>query len=121
MTKYVSKTARQLLEIICSEHALQAERVAGGWIEPEQVIPCLIERLNARSMRDEDLRAFLAFEGYIPKDDDESQEREWAADPRPPNMHVARQSTSEPEPERIRDEAWINGSWDFPMPGERIA
>lgn len=118
MTRYVSQNAKDLLEIICREHALQAERVAGGFIERDQVMTCLVERLNARSAKNESLRQFLASDGYIPPIEDESPDVGWAKDPRPPSMHVAHQGTSESNGDRARDPDW-EAPW--PGPGDRIA
>ena len=121
MTKYVSQNSRDLLDIITREHALQAERVAGGWIEPDQMMPCLIERLNTLSMRNESLRLFLSGANQIPKTEDEDKDVEWAKDPRPANFHFVdhRPSEAKGSHTHMKDDQWLEAAW--PTPGERVA
>jgi len=119
MSKYVSENAKRLIEIICKEHALQAERVAGGWIQPEQVQACIIERLNARANRDEDVKAFLQTTASVPENEDNDSDLPWAKDPRPPCMLTVDHRPQREGYQSMRDDNWIEER-DFPVPGERV-
>lgn len=117
---YVSPHAKGLISIICDEFALQAERVAGGFLEPDRVQECLIERLNLRSRKDPALRAFLEDVGPISRADDDSPDRPWAPDPREDSFHEVRNGPGTPSGLK-KSARRVEEELDHPMPGERIA
>ena len=116
---YVSPHAREIIETICAEYALQADRVAGGFLDPDKVQACLIERLNAKSIKSDAMRHFLSDVGPIPADDDTSPDREWAEDPRDDSFNEVRHGPSSPTGIK-RNAKVVEDELDHPMPGERI-
>lgn len=116
---YISPNAKAIIQTICDEYALQADRVAGGFIEPDAVQRCLLERLNAKSSKDQALRAFLSDVGPISREDDESPDRVWAEDPRDDSFNEVRKGTSTPTG-LMRNAVRVEDEIDHPLPGERI-
>lgn len=124
MTKtYVSPSAKSLLKTIGDEYELQFERYMKGFIEKDQLLSCLIERLNAKSKSDPALRRFLSDKGFIPKSEDTDEDVEWAEDKRDDSFHEVNNKS----PSKSRGIGPARGvkyeedeSDCFPLPGERV-
>jgi hypothetical protein len=78
----ITQNARTLVTIIAQEAALQYERESKGHIGRALVIPCLMERLKAKSKSNVDLKIFLETLAFIPQVEDEGKDFPWAEDPR---------------------------------------
>ena len=116
MNHYISPAAKAIIDLICREYALQAERAVGGWIDNDKVEGCLLERLSALSKKNPDLKAFLARHSEIPQREDEDPALPWAEDPREAMDNFVTDKTAKPQPlDRVTDENWI-----MPAPGERV-
>ena len=115
----MTKNAQGLVNLICKEHKLQLDRVAGGHISPDQVEVCLRERLIAIGKRNPAMKRLLLDWGPIPKEDDDDPTKPWAEDKRDDSFHEVRTGTQDPvglkkSALRLEDEV------DHPLPGERV-
>lgn len=118
----MTKNAEELVALICREHKLQLDRVAGGHINADQVQVCLRERLIAIGKRDDKVRRLLSDVGPIPKADDECPLKPWADDPREERAHTVQsvRDTNSNLPTTALSRTLIEDEVDFPMPGERV-
>ncbi len=82
MRQYTSEAAKSLITIIGTEYALAQKRVERRFIKPDAMLGTLLERLNRLACKNVNLRKFLDNIGYIPVEEDEAMDLEWAADPR---------------------------------------
>ena len=78
----ITQNARGLISIIGYEYELQMTRLRGEHIKQGDVMPCLLERLKAKSKTNVVLKIFLETLAYIPPVEDEGKDYPWAEDPR---------------------------------------
>ena len=108
----ITNNAKGLISIIAYEVNLAEQRVAGGHITQTQKMGCIIERLNAKATENVNLKIFLTTMAFIPEEEDEGKDYEWAEDKRDQRQHEVR--TALPEGD-------LGESREFPTPGERVA
>lgn len=82
MRQYTSEAAKSLITVIGTEYALAQKRVEQRFIKSDQMLGTLLERLNRLACDNVNLRKFLDNIGYIPVEEDESMDLDWANDPR---------------------------------------
>lgn len=82
MRQFTSEAAKSLITIIGTEYRMAQIRVDRNFVKQDAMLGCLFERLNRLACNNVDLRKFLDRVGYIPIEEDESMDVEWAADPR---------------------------------------
>lgn len=116
----ITNNAKGLISIIAFEVRLADQRTAAGAITQEQQMGCILERLSAKAKSNVDLKIFLTTLGFIPKEEDESDEVDWAEDPREQRNHVAHQTTSVPKPLSGGSVPIEDDTHAWPTPGERV-
>ena len=116
----ITNNAKGLISIIAFEVRLADERVAGGHIKQGDAAACIYERLQAKAKSNVDLKTFLTTMAFIPREEDESDDVEWAEDRREAASHVAHQGTSEPQPLTGGSSPIENEMRAWPVPGERV-
>ncbi len=85
MRQFTSEAAKSLITIIGTEYAMAQKRVERRFIAEDRMLGTLLERLNRLSCDNVNLRKFLDNVGYIPIEEDENMDLEWAGDPREAN------------------------------------
>lgn len=82
MRIFTSEAAKSLITIIGTEYRMAQIRVDRNFVKQDRMLGVLFERLNRLACNNVNLRKFLDRVGYIPIEEDESMDVEWAADPR---------------------------------------
>lgn len=82
MRQFTSEAAKSLITIIGTEYAMAQKRVSQRFVKPDAMLGTLFERLNRLACNNINLRRFLDNIGYIPVEEDENMDLDWANDPR---------------------------------------
>lgn len=111
-TQVITNNAKGLISIIVYEYNLQMQRLEGGFIEQGDVMPCLLERLQAKAKSSVDMKTFLTTMSHVPEDEEltRAEVRELRK-MRKSRVHVV--DNRKPEGKLSDERSW-------PTPGERV-